>query len=249
MSTPAPGEVTPSCVPPLGTPVPSNVTPSRVPCQRSPQRGDPRRVPCTAPVRWQPPASAAVPLYCRSMAIDFSSRVNLAGPRMCRVFLHVWLRLCRARSSPCWFPSPATHLPLASAAVKLKDIRKNSLVKRKLGFHQSAANDGLCCSVGSLQSLSSLPRAAPPAPPVVPAGDGAVAAGLGHLWEQGGPALPPAWGHSCCTGGSVWGTFSPPCSHPSDGAEPGDGAGGCCPLRVLLVPSVSFLSPCQGFTA
>lgn len=83
---------------------------------------------------------------------------------------------------------------------------------------------------------------APPAPPVVPAGDGAVAASLRHLWEQGGPALPPAWGHSCCTGGSVWGTFSPPCSHPSDGAEPGDGAGGCCPLRVLPVPLSGFYS-------
>lgn len=69
-----------------------------------------------------------------------------------------------------------------------------------------------------------------------------MAAGLGHLWEQGGPALPPAWGHSCCTGGSVWGTFSPPCSHPSDGAEPGDGAGGCCPVRVLPVPLSGFYS-------
>lgn len=69
-----------------------------------------------------PSASSTVPLCYRSMAIDFSSRVNLPRPGLCRVFVHVWLRLCRA--GPRAHPAPAR---LCSS--ETQGHRKNSPVK------------------------------------------------------------------------------------------------------------------------
>lgn len=141
---------------PAGVPVPLSCVPSEV---------TPSHVLCTAPVRCQLPAvcQRRVPtLYCGSMAIDFSSHVNLDGLGLWRVFVHVWLSLSRShgRSIPCWSPQPTHPLLRLWAVVKLEDIQKTSLVKslENSGFINQLLVVGSAVYVGYLPAALPSPR-------------------------------------------------------------------------------------------
>lgn len=171
------------------------------------------------------------------MAIDFSSRVNLARSGFCaRLALSVpW------SEQPVLVPD-STQLPLAFAAGKLKGIRKNSLVKSRenSGFINQLLMTGSAARGGGICSLS----------PCSP----------GTCWGQGcgswfgapvGAGCPPQPGDTPAAQGAQGGTHPPSCCcHPCDGAEPGDGwsrrllCPPCpsCPLRVLPVPLSEFYS-------
>lgn len=165
------------------------------------------------------------------MAIDFSSRVNPARSGFC-----ARLALCLSWSEqPVLVPDP-TQLPLASAAGKLKDIRRNSLVKS--GENSGFINQPLMTGSAVRWGISASPGS--PGQQPQPLLWHLLGMGLWQLvWGTCGSRVSPsALGHSCCTGGSGWDTSSllllPPLRW-------GRAWGWMEPEAA--VPSVSFLSP------
>lgn len=201
------------------------------------------------------------PLYCGSMAIDFfSSRVNLDGLGLRRVFVHVWLRLSRDRRVPCWSPQP-THPPASlCAAAKLKGSQKTSLVKRlensgvinQLLITGSAVYGGRCraalpspCSPGQPPQPRSLLRRPVRTWPWELVGTRLrLGAPMGAGWAGASLWARPVWGVPGDTpalegsqGGGHSPSWCPPLSHLSPmGQSQEMGQGASIPSPVLPVP-------------